>query len=77
MALGTIVQIRFGSHLYGTVTPESDLDIKAVHIPPARDILLQRVRPLLSESRPKRHGEKNTAADTDCESFAAPQGRGQ
>lgn len=65
-----IVQIKFGSHLYGTATPESDLDIKAVYIPSARDILLQRVSPLLSDSRIKEHGEKNTSADIDREAFS-------
>lgn len=65
-----IVQIKFGSHLYGTATPESDLDIKAVYLPSAHDILLQRVGPLLSDSRSKAHGEKNTAADTDHEAFS-------
>jgi len=39
-----IVDMRFGSHLYGTATPESDLDCKAVCLPGARDILLQRVQ---------------------------------
>jgi hypothetical protein len=65
-----IVQMKIGSHLYGTATPESDIDIKAVYIPSARDILLQRVSPVVSESRIKARGEKNTSADTDCESFS-------
>lgn len=39
-----IVELRFGSHLYGTATAQSDLDVKAVYLPPGRDILLQRVR---------------------------------
>ena len=65
-----IVQMKIGSHLYGTATPESDIDIKAVYIPSARDILLQRVSPVVSESRIKARGEKNTPADTDCESFS-------
>ena len=64
-----IVQMKVGSHLYGTATPESDLDIKAVYIPSARDILLQRVSPVVSESRIMSRGEKNTSADTDCEAF--------
>jgi predicted nucleotidyltransferase len=38
-----IVEMRFGSHLYGTDTPESDLDLKGVYLPEARDILLRRV----------------------------------
>ena len=65
-----IVQMKVGSDLYGTATPESDLDIKAVYIPSVRDILLQRVSPVVSESRHKLRGEKNTSADTDCEAFS-------
>ncbi len=65
-----IVQIKFGSHLYGTATPESDLDIKAVYLPSARDILLQRAGSLISDNRAKEHGEKNTAADTDREAYS-------
>ncbi len=65
-----IVQIKFGSHLYGTVTPESDLDIKAVYLPSAHDILLQRAGSLLSENRSKEHGEKNTANDIDREAYS-------
>ena len=56
--------------LHGTATPGSDTDIKAVYIPSVRDILLQRVSPAVSESRPKPRGEKNTSADTDCEAFS-------
>lgn len=65
-----IVQIRMGSHLFGTSTPQSDLDLKAVYLPSARDILLQKVSPLLSGSRVKPHGEKNTAEDTDDEAYS-------
>ncbi len=65
-----IVRVKFGSHLYGTDTPESDLDIKAVYLPSARDILLQRAGSLLSENRSKEHGEKNTADDIDREAYS-------
>jgi hypothetical protein len=58
-----IVEMRFGSHLYGTATPRSDTDTKAVYLPCARDILLQRVRPTLSASS----GSKNARGDTDAE----------
>ena len=47
----TIVELTFGSHLYGTATPDSDLDIKAVYLPEPRDILLQRVKPAVSLHR--------------------------
>ena len=65
-----IVTMRFGSHLYGTDTPKSDNDYKAVFVPPARDILLQRVQATMSNRRPKVEGEKNVAGDEDLESFA-------
>ena len=65
-----IVEIKFGSHLYGTATKDSDTDIKAVYLPSAREILLQRVRPVVSESRQKKEGEKNVAEDIDYESYS-------
>jgi hypothetical protein len=66
----SIVEMRFGAHLYGTETEESDLDLKAVYLPAARDILLQRALPVITETRPKAFGEKNTAADVDFEAFS-------
>ena len=65
-----IVEIKVGSHLYGTATKDSDVDIKAVYLPSARDILLQKVQPIISESRLKESGEKNTAEDVDYESYS-------
>lgn len=70
MDIKTIVRMRFGSHLYGTNTPESDLDIKAIYLPSARDILLQRVKPAVTGHREKAKGEKNTADDTDFEAYS-------
>lgn len=40
----TIVRIKFGSELYGTSTADSDVDLRSVHLPSARDILLQRAK---------------------------------
>ncbi|WP_342270441.1 DNA polymerase beta superfamily protein [Rickettsia endosymbiont of Orchestes rusci] len=65
-----IVQIKCGSHLYGTSTPASDLDIKGLYIPEAQDILLQRVQPIISFKRPKMHGERNTPDDVDYELYS-------
>ena len=65
-----IVRIKFGSHLYGTDTPSSDIDYKAVHIPDARDILLQRAKGSLSQKRQKAEGEKNLAGEIDEESYS-------
>jgi hypothetical protein len=66
-----IVELRFGSHLYGTATPQSDVDFKAVYIPAARDILLQRVRGAISRPTDKAPGEKNApgAVDHDMHSL--------
>lgn len=66
----TIVEIKFGSHLYGTATPASDIDYKVTFIPTARDILLQRAKETINNKRPKRTGEKNVASDVDREAFA-------
>jgi hypothetical protein len=65
-----IIRIQFGSHLYGTSTPASDMDYKAIHVPPARDILLQRAARSISTHRPKGEGEKNYAGEIDEESYS-------
>lgn len=62
-----LVTIKFGSHLYGTTTPSSDLDYKSVFVPPARDLVLQRVKNTITNKRPKAIGEKNCAGEIDEE----------
>jgi hypothetical protein len=66
----TLVRMKFGSHLYGTATPQSDLDIKAVHLPRPADILLQRVKGVVSTKTKADERAKNTADDVDFETFA-------
>jgi hypothetical protein len=65
-----IVELRFGSHLYGTATPQSDIDYKAVYIPAARDILLQRVRGAISRPTEKAPGEKNAPGAVDHDMYS-------
>lgn len=65
-----IVEMRFGSHLYGTATPQSDLDYRAVYLPDAADILLQRVQPTLSLPQDKAAGEKNAPGAVDRETHS-------
>lgn len=62
-----IVEMRFGSHLYGTNTPDSDTDLKGIYIPDGRDIILHRYKPTLNYQRKKKEGERNTKDDFDME----------
>jgi hypothetical protein len=68
--LNKIIEIKFGSHLYGTDTPLSDVDFKGIYLPTAREIVLERVKRNISTSRPKREFEKNTKDDVDSEIFS-------
>lgn len=65
----TIVRILFGSHLYGTATPASDVDYKSVFVPPARDILLQRAKKVIAQKREKGFAEKNVAGEVEEQAF--------
>jgi RNA repair pathway DNA polymerase beta family len=65
-----IVTIKFGSHLYGTTTPASDLDFKSVYVPSAHDILLQRVKGSINKSRQKAAKEKNLPGEIEEESYS-------
>lgn len=68
-----LMETAFGSHLYGTATPASDHDWKAVRLPPAREILLQRVKPTITDNSKSDTSIKNAAADTDRETWALGQ----
>jgi len=65
----TIVRTLFGSHLYGTSTPDSDTDYKSVHLPRGRDVLLHKTKPVISIRTKIDNRAKNTAQDIDDESF--------
>ena len=66
-----VFRTLFGSHLYGTATPSSDVDWKEVFIPPAREILLGTVRDShqAGSKENDRSGfqKKNQPGDTDTE----------
>lgn len=66
----TIVRMKFGSHLYGTSTPASDVDFKSVFIPDARDILLQCAPESISIRPKKPAGAKNAPGDIDEEAYS-------
>lgn len=68
--MNKIVEIKFGSYLYGTNTPNSDLDLKGIYLPTAREIVLEKVRRNVSTTRPKAEFEKNNKDDVDIEIFS-------
>jgi hypothetical protein len=64
----TIFKTIAGSRLYGTHTPESDTDYKAVHLPTKREILLGN-RKMVKSGSTGQTNAKNTSEDIDVESF--------
>jgi len=67
----TLVNMKFGSHLYGLSTLNSDTDYKGVYLPSMRDILLNRYAKSIHSSTGN-DKSKNTADDVDREMYALP-----
>jgi hypothetical protein len=65
-----IVKTVFGSHLYGTSTPESDMDYKGVFLPPYRDVLLGKIPKSFSMHTKTEAGKKNSSDDIDTEIYS-------
>lgn len=68
--LKQIVRITHGSHLYGTSTPSSDLDFKAVHLPSGKSIIHQCANTAIDGNIKLSDSQKNQAGDTDETSYA-------
>lgn len=68
--MNKIIEIKFGSWLYGTSTPQSDLDFKGIYLPTAREIVLGSYKKTISTSRKKQDCERNTKDDIDRELFS-------
>ena len=64
-----MIEMQFGSHVYGTNLPTSDTDYKAIAIPSKKDIIMQRVFKTVNKSTGNEK-TKNTADDVDYEVFA-------
>lgn len=64
-----VVTMKFGSHLYGTQTPTSDLDYKGIFIPSAVDLLMQNDVRHYSKNT-NNTGQANTQDDIDREFFS-------
>ncbi len=72
MNMNKIVVLKFGSHLYGTNTKDSDRDIKGIFMPTKEQIFLGKIPKTLPDEpkRKKAQGEKNTADDVDTEIYS-------
>ena len=64
-----IVNMLFGSHLYGTDTSKSDKDYKGVFMPSIAQLLLQRVPHSINTSS-KQGTSKNLSSDVDKEIYS-------
>lgn len=65
-----ILRIIHGSHLYGTNTPTSDQDFKAVFLPSGKQVLLGNGDYAYSSGPEKANGAKNQAGDVDIQHFS-------
>lgn len=68
--MNKIIEIKFGSHLYGTSTPESDMDFKGIYLPTAREIVLGTYKETIATSRPKQVNERNNKDDVDIDVYS-------
>ncbi len=64
-----IVKMIFGAHLYGTATPDSDLDYKGIFLPTKEELLLGRV-PKSHNYSTGREESRNTKNDIDIELYS-------
>jgi predicted nucleotidyltransferase len=60
---------KFGSHLYGTDTPESDADYKGVFIPTKEQIMLGNIPKQVSFDS-NTSNQKNSKDDIDCQLYS-------
>ena len=67
--MNIIVKMKFGAHLYGTATLESDVDYKGIFMPSKHEVLLGRI----PKSHSRSTGEdrsRNTKDDIDIEIYS-------
>ena len=64
-----IVKMKFGAHLYGTATSDSDLDYKGIFLPTKEQLLLGRVPKSHNYSTGK-DDSRNTKNDVDTELYS-------
>lgn len=66
-----LAYMKFGSHLYGLETKDSDIDYRGVYIPSLRELLLGSWKKTITTSTGN-NNSKNTSEDTDIEWIALP-----
>lgn len=64
-----IVEMRYGSHLYGTNTDDSDLDFKGIFMPSKREIFLNKI-PKSITMNTNNTNVKNSSDDIDKEFYS-------
>lgn len=65
----TIVKMKFGSHLYGTDTPDSDTDYKGIYLPSKEDCYLNNIVKTINKTTGD-SDSKNTKDDIDEEYYS-------
>lgn len=65
-----VVEMKFGSTVYGTTVPDSDVDYKAVFVPSGRDIVMCCAKSQKGGKNDKAKGERNKAGDIDKEEWS-------
>jgi predicted nucleotidyltransferase len=67
--MNIIFETKFGSHIYGTSTPKSDVDYKGIYLANYNDIILNKVKDsIVTTTRKDRsEGVRNSAEDIDRE----------
>ncbi|QPB12280.1 hypothetical protein [Providencia phage PSTCR6] len=65
----SIAKIMFGSHLYGTSTPESDIDYKEIYIPDPKSIITCSVKEHFNMNT-NNTSQKNSVDDIDHELYS-------
>jgi hypothetical protein len=68
--MNKIIEVKFGSSLYGTGTPNSDLDLKGIYLPTSREIVLGSYKKTITATRSKQEFERNNKDDVDIEFFS-------
>ncbi len=71
MRTPNIVNMKFGSHLYGLNTPNSDVDYKGIFMPMLEELLLGSYPKTIVTSTGPEHA-KNSADDVDTEVISLP-----